>query len=173
MRCAKHSLYGFVVPFFLPEKVPFITTFARKRGQVKQIAKNGDPLGVKTEALFENVVKEQGGKVLSGGKYGSNNGYDHVIIFKDAQGNTNLTMIVDSKQLGPKGVKLDPNAAGGKMQMSGEWDDVVLNRLDKNGEAYKAVVAAQKNGSLVKGAAYVDKNAEKLMLVRIEPTTKK
>lgn len=53
-------------------------------------------------------MKEQGGKVLSGGKYGSNNGYDHVIVFKDAQGNTNLTMVVDSKQLGQKGIKLDP-----------------------------------------------------------------
>lgn len=143
------------------------------RGQVKQIAKNGDPLGVKTEALFENVVKEQGGKVLSGGKYGSNNGYDHVIVFKDAQGNTNLTMVVDSKQLGQKGIKLDPKAAGGNMQMSGEWDTAVLSKLDKNSEAYKAVFAARQNGTLVKGAAYVDKSTEKLMLVRIDPTTKK
>ena len=143
------------------------------RGQVKQIAKNGDPLGVKTEALFENVVKEQGGKVLSGGKYGSNNGYDHVIIFKDAQGNTNLTMVVDSKQLGQKGIKLDPKAAGGNMQMSSEWDRAVLAKLDPNSEAYKAVFAARQNGTLVKGAAYVDKSADKLMLVRIDPATKK
>nr|WP_289344551.1 DUF637 domain-containing protein [Acinetobacter baumannii] len=169
----KETKYGVISNRKLDKNAIDLDLSVVTRGQVKQIAKNGDPLGVKTEALFENVVKEHGGKVLSGGKYGSNNGYDHVIIFKDAQGNTNLTMVVDSKQLGPKGVTLDPKAAGGKMQMSGEWDDVVLNRLDKNSEAYKAVVAAQKNGSLVKGAAYVDKNAEKLMLVRIEPTTKK
>ncbi|MFV5376354.1 hypothetical protein [Acinetobacter calcoaceticus] len=41
-------------------------------------------------------------------------------------------MVVDSKQLGPEGVTLDPKAAGGKMQMSGEWDKAVLAKLDKN-----------------------------------------
>ncbi|WP_296517797.1 DUF637 domain-containing protein [Acinetobacter oleivorans] len=169
----KETKYGVISNRKLDKNAIDLDLSVVTRGQVKQIAKNGDPLGVKTEALFENVVKEQGGKVLSGGKYGSNNGYDHVIIFKDAQGNTNLTMVVDSKQLGQKGIKLDPKAAGGNMQMSGEWDTAVLSKLDKNSEAYKAVFAARQNGTLVKGAAYVDKSTEKLMLVRIDPTTKK
>ncbi|MFV5365351.1 DUF637 domain-containing protein [Acinetobacter oleivorans] len=169
----KETKYGVISNRKLDKNAIDLDLSVVTRGQVKQIAKNGDPLGVKTEALFENVVKEQGGKVLSGGKYGSNNGYDHVIIFKDAQGNTNLTMVVDSKQLGPKGVTLDPKAAGGNMQMSNEWDRAVLAKLDQNSEAYKAVFAARQNGTLVKGAAYVDKSTEKLMLVRIDPATKK
>ncbi|MDO7536799.1 DUF637 domain-containing protein [Acinetobacter pittii] len=169
----KETKYGVISNRKLDKNAIDLDLSVVTRGQVKQIAKNGDPLGVKTEALFENVVKEQGGKVLSGGKYGSNNGYDHVIIFKDAQGNTNLTMVVDSKQLGQKGIKLDPKAAGGNMQMSSEWDRAVLAKLDPNSEAYKAVFAARQNGTLVKGAAYVDKSAEKLMLVRIDPATKK
>ncbi|WP_241498666.1 polymorphic toxin-type HINT domain-containing protein [Moraxella catarrhalis] len=140
--------------------------------QAKEIAKNGDPSGTKTEALFENVVKEHGGEVMSGGKYGSNNGYDHVVVFKDTDGQTYLTMTVDSKQLGKKGVTLDPKAAGGAMQMSKEWDDAVLNKLDRNSDAYKAVETARKNGSLVKGVAYVDKSTGELKLVRINPTTR-
>lgn len=170
---AKETKYGVISNRKLDENALEMDLTSTTSKQAKQVAQSGDPLGVKTEALFENVVKEQGGKVLSGGKYGNNNGYDHVIVFKDAQGNTNLTMIVDSKQLGRKGIKLDPKAAGGNMQMSGEWDAAVLAKLDKNSEAYKAITAAQKNGTLVKGAAYVDKGTEKLMLVRIDPTTKK
>ncbi|MCU4378388.1 hypothetical protein [Acinetobacter haemolyticus] len=59
------------------------------------------------------------------------------------------------------------------MQMSGEWDKAFLAKLDKNSEAYKAIDAAKTNGTLIKGAAYVDKSTEKLMLVRIDPATKK
>lgn len=142
------------------------------RTQVEDIAKNGDPTGVKTEALFNNVVEEHGGRVLSGGKYGSNNGYDHVVVFKDADGTTYLTMTVDSKQLGKKGVTLNPKAADGTMQMSDEWDDAVLKKLDKNSEARKAIEAAKENGTLVKGVAYVDKATGELKLVRINPKTR-
>lgn len=138
--------------------------------QLKDIIDNGDISGAKTEDLFENVVKEHGGKVLTGGKYGSNNGYDHVVIFKDTDGKIYLTMTVDSKQLNSKGVKLDPKAAGGNMQMSDDWDDEVLGRLGKNSEASQAIRAAKENGTLVKGVAYVDKNSKTLKLVRINPT---
>lgn len=149
-----------------------LDTTPKTSQQAQDIAQNGDPTGMKTEALFNNVVKEQGGTLLDGGKYGSNNGYDHVVIFKDAEGNTYLTMVVDSKQLNSKGVVLNHNAAGGTMQMSNNWDDIVLEKLDTNGEAYKAIRSAQKNGTLVKGAAYVDKTTGKLNLVRINPITR-
>ncbi|WP_084349738.1 hypothetical protein [Moraxella oblonga] len=139
--------------------------------QLQEIINKGDVSGAKTEALFEDVVKEHGGTVLTGGKYGSNNGYDHVVVFKDTDGKTYLTMTVDSKQLTKKGVKLDHNAAGGKMQMSDEWDDVVLDKLDKNSDARQAIEIAKDNGSLVKGVAYVDKQTGQLKLVRIDPKT--
>lgn len=126
----------------------------------------------KNRSFIRKCSKRIRWKSIIGG-YGSDNGFDHVIVFKDAQGNINLTMVVDSKQLGQKGVRLDPKAAAGNMQMSGEWDDAVLNRLDKNSEAYKGITAAQNNGTLVKGVAYVDKSTEKLLLIRIDPATKK
>lgn len=66
-----------------------------------------------------------------------------------------------------------PNAAGGTMQMSDDWDKVVLNKLDKNSDARKAIEAAQENGTLIKGAAYVDKSTGQLKLVRINPITRK
>lgn len=141
--------------------------------QVDDIAKHGDSGGYKTEALFEDVVKEHGGTVLSGGKYGSNNGYDHVVVFKDEDGNTYLTMTVDSKQLNSKGIKLDPKAAGGTMQMSDDWDRAVLAKLNPNSEARQAIETTKENGTLVKGVAYVDKTTGQLKLVRIDPKTRK
>lgn len=149
-----------------------LDTTPKTSQQAQDIAQNGDPTGMKTEALFNNVVKEHGGTVLDGGKYGSNNGYDHVVIFKDAEGNTYLTMVVDSKQLNSKGVVLNHNAAGGTMQMSERWEQIVLGQLDKSSEAYKAIQAAKENGGLVKGAAYVDKETGKLNLIRINPITR-
>lgn len=140
--------------------------------QVDDIVKNGDIGGNKTEDLFEDVVKHHGGTVLAGGKYGSNNGYDHVVVFKDKDGNTYLTMTVDSKQLNTKGVKLDHNAAGGTMQMSDAWDRAVLEKLDSNSAARQAIQVAKDNGNLVKAVAYVDKQTGKLKLVRIDPQTR-
>ncbi len=96
-----------------------------------------------------------------------------MVVFKDEDGNTYLTMTVDSKQLNSKGIKLDPKAASGTMQMSDEWDDVVLEKLDENSEARKAIEAAKESGTLIKGVAYVDKTTGKLKLVRIDPKTRK
>lgn len=63
--------------------------------------------------------------------------------------------------------------SGGTMQMSERWDEMVLEKLNQNGEAYKALSAARDSGTLVKGAAYVDKTTGKLNLVRINPITRK
>ncbi|MCS4300150.1 MULTISPECIES: DUF637 domain-containing protein [Acinetobacter] len=140
--------------------------------QLKTIVQKGDVYGDKTEALFNTTVKEQGGSILSGGKYGSNNGFDHVVVFKDTQGNTTMTMLVDSKQQNSRGISLIEKAAGGQMQMSEAWIARVMLKLDKNSETYKAVTQAVKDGTLVKGIAYVDKAKEKLMMIRIDPVKK-
>lgn len=133
------------------------------------IVKNGDPYGTKTEELMNSVAESHRGQVLDGGKYGSNNGFDHVLVWTDAEGNVNLTLSVDSKQVGLKGATLDPKAAGGQMQMSAEWDDAVLRRLPDDSPAKRAILAAKEDGTLVKAVAYVDKNTGALNLIRIDP----
>ena len=142
---------------------------AEQQAMALDIAKNGDPNGTKTEYLVNSVAQSQSGQVLGGGKYGSNNGFDHVIAWADAEGNVNLTLLADSKQVGGRGVALDPKAAGAQMQMSAEWDEAVLRRLPDDSPAKQAILAAKENGTLVKAVAYVDKNTGTLNLVRIDP----
>jgi len=131
------------------------------------IARNGDSGGTKTEALVNDVITSQGGKVLDGAKYGSNNGMDHVAVWTDANGNVNLTLQLDSKQLNSKGVTLAPNAAQGTMQMSPKWDEVVIEKLPIDSPARIAIDTARNNGTLIKGVAYVDKETGALNLTRL------
>ena len=62
-----------------------------------------------TEQLFDSLAKQNGFKVLSGGKYGGNNGFDHV--WQAADGS--VVLIVESKQIRNGTVQLNPNGAGG------------------------------------------------------------
>lgn len=94
---------------------------------------------------------------------------DHVAVWTDANGNVNVTLQLDSKQLNSKGVTLDPKAAGGNMQLSTKWDEIVLKNLPDNSVAKRAILSAQENGTLVKGVAYVDKDAGTLNITRINP----
>lgn len=90
-------------------------------------------------------------------------------VWTDAKGNVNVTLQLDSKQLNSKGVTLDPKAAQGTMQLSPDWDQVVISKLPDNSPAKTAIISAQENGTLVKGVAYVDKEAGTLNITRINP----
>lgn len=48
--------------------------------EIDDIIKNGDLNGVKTEALFDKILKEDSKYIVLDGKYGSNNGIDHLLI---------------------------------------------------------------------------------------------
>ncbi|RMX07843.1 hypothetical protein D8I35_01570 [Corticibacter populi] len=79
-----------------------------------------------------------------------------------------MTMVIDSKQLAKNGsTNLDPNAAGGFVQLSDESLDVVLLRL-KQTPAANAIYAARAEGTLLKAVAYVDKNNNALKIVKID-----
>lgn len=67
-----------------------------------------------TEQLFNSLAKQNGFTVIKGGKYGSNNGFDHVWVAKDGS----VTILSDSKQITNGTVKLSSNAAGGNTQLS-------------------------------------------------------
>ncbi|WP_158229192.1 hypothetical protein [Collimonas sp. PA-H2] len=131
-----------------------------------QVVTKGDASGVITENLVDSVGQRQGLNSLDGGKYGggSNNGFDHV--FQNSDGT--VTILLDSKQIANGTLKLSPDAAGNTMQMSDQWVQNVLFKLDPTSPAYKAVDAALKNNTLVKGVAGVDRATGQVTIVRIK-----
>jgi filamentous hemagglutinin len=111
----------------------------------------------------ESVAQRQGLSSLSGGKYGSNNGFDHV--FQNAD--RTVTILMDSKQISNGTISLS-NGAGGAQQLSDVWIDNVLGNLDPSSPAAKAIKLAQDNGTLIKGVAGIDRNTGALTLVRVK-----
>jgi filamentous hemagglutinin len=134
----------------------------QEQALANRIATQGDLKGVNTETLVESVAQRQGLTSLPGGKYGSNNGFDHV--FENADGS--VTIVLDSKQVNNGAAKLS-EGAGGQLQLTDAWVQAVLDRLDANSPAHIAVSRALQDGTLTKGVAGVDKSTGKLVIVRI------
>ncbi|MEF9956282.1 MAG: VENN motif pre-toxin domain-containing protein [Acinetobacter sp.] len=102
---------------------------------VTRIVKGEDRGGELTEQLFNSLAKQNGFTVIKGGKYGSNNGFDHVWVAKDGS----VTILSDSKQITNGTVKLASNAAGGNTQLSEAWVKAVVNKLDTKDPARLAI----------------------------------
>ena len=99
----------------------------------------------------------------SGGKYnaGSNNGFDTVAKMPDG-----TTVIIEDKQMTNGSMQLAVGA-GGNVQLTDEWVISVLSKLDQNSDAYKAIVAAKNNGTLIKVVAGVNKTTGQLIFVPV------
>lgn len=69
---------------------------------------NGDLTGQLTERLVDSVAVDQGLTVLNGGKYGSNNGFDHVLQATDES----VIIVVDAKQMNSGSFSLSSNSTG-------------------------------------------------------------
>lgn len=85
-----------------------------------------------------------------------------------------MTMVIDSKQLAINGTaSLSSTAAGtaelGKnvLQLSDESLTIISSRLPDNSPAKVALDQAQKNDTLVKAVAYVDKTTGQLKIVPV------
>ncbi|WP_081791037.1 hemagglutinin repeat-containing protein [Pseudomonas umsongensis] len=127
-----------------------------------QITTGVDRTGVLTEELVESVAQRQGLKALEGGKYGSNNGFDHVYLSADGKS----VIVLDSKQING-GVSLS-KGADDIVQMSDAWIHKVLDKLDKGSDAFKSVDNALKNGSLIKGLMGVDRSSGQLIMAKLK-----
>jgi filamentous hemagglutinin len=134
-----------------------------EQSMARQVAVQGDQAGAITERLVNSVAQRQGMTILDGGKYGSNNGFDHV--FQNADGT--VTILLDSKQI-VRGSTSLAEGAGGKMQLSSDWIRNVLLKVDQTSPAYQAVNAALNNGTLVKGVAGIDRMTGALTVVRVK-----
>jgi filamentous hemagglutinin len=135
-----------------------------EQDMARQVVAQGDKAGTITETLVNSVAERQGLTTLEGGKYGSNDGFDHV--FQNVDGT--VTILMDSKQIANGSTALS-EGAGGAMQLTRPWIENVLdNIVDKTSPAYQAVRTALENGTLVKGVAGVDRATGQVAIVRVK-----
>ena len=92
----------------------------------QEVIKNGDKSGELTEQITNNVLKEYGYKLLDG-KYGSNNGFDHIFV-NVTDGRLQL-VIMDSKQLTSTGATRVSEGAGKLLQLSEDWIKKVFSNI--------------------------------------------
>ncbi|EGQ79017.1 hypothetical protein HMPREF9094_1957 [Fusobacterium animalis ATCC 51191] len=148
-----------------------------KMKEIEKIAKEGDPSGIKTEKVFDSVLKDQPNVKVYNGKMGSDNGFDHVFVITDDKGAIKEVWIVDSKQMGSTkrlkegAVKLNNNATklGDKntRQLSPDWIEADLAKLDENNPVIKIVEEAKVNKTLRTGVVAVNRESKKLMFIEV------
>ena len=140
-----------------------VTLTNEEQSLAAKIMREGDSTGALTEQLVDSIVKNDPGnfKLLDGGKYGGNKGFDQVI-----QGPDGSIIILDSKQMNNGAFKLG-TAYDGKVQLSDSWVQSVLGKLDPASEAYQVVSNALRNEILITGVAGVNKTTGELILLKV------
>ena len=136
---------------------------------VNRIAKGEDKGGELTEQLFNSLAKQNGFTVIKGGKYGSNNGFDHVWVAKDGS----VTILADSKQITNGTVKLSPNAAKGNTQLSKEWALAVIDNLDPNDPSKLVISNAIKTGKLKTAVTGIDRATGQAVIIPVHVPSKR
>ena len=140
-------------------------TSKAEQALIDDIVKNGDIKGGKTESLIHGLAKRSGYEPLQGGKYGSNNGFDHVLVGKDGS-----VVIIDSKQIKTNGaIQVSSKGAKDTNQLSSKWINAVLRELPENDPTKLAIKNAEKNGKSIKTIiAGVDKSNGKVVLLPVK-----
>ena len=140
-------------------------TSKAEQALIDDIVKNGDIKGGKTESLIHGLAKRSGYEPLQGGKYGSNNGFDHVLVGKDGS-----VVIIDSKQIKANGaIQVSSKGVGNTNQLSSEWINAVLDKLPNNDPTKLAIKNAEQNSKSVKTIiAGVDKSNSKVVLLPVK-----
>ena len=145
-------------------------TSKAEQALIDDIVKNGDIKGSKTETLINALAKRSGYELLQGGKYGSNNGFDHVLVGKDGS-----VVIIDSKQIKNNGsIQVSSKGAGDTNQLSEKWIKEVVYKLPENDPTRTAIIKAIDNDKSVKTIiAGVDKSNGKVVLLPVRIPNKK
>ena len=144
-------------------------TSKAEQALIDDIVKNGDIKGGKTESLIHGLAKRSGYEPLQGGKYGSNNGFDHVLVGKDGS-----VVIIDSKQIKTNGaIQVSSKGAGDTNQLSSKWINVVSGKLSKNDPVRIAIENAELQEKPIKTIiAGVDKSNGKVVLLPVKVPNK-
>jgi hypothetical protein len=135
---------------------------------IDDIVSSGDLTGSKTEQLFNSLAERSGYKVLKGGKYGANNGFDHVWQAKDGS-----IVIVDSKQLNngtlqvsTKGAKFNGDPTN---QLSENWVKAVKDNLPDGDKVKEAMNVAGEKGLPIKTMIVaVDKSDKTIKIIPVK-----
>ena len=144
-------------------------TSKAEQALINDIVKNGDIKGGKTESLIHGLAKRSGYEPLQGGKYGSNNGFDHVLVGKDGS-----VVIIDSKQIKANGaIQVSSKGAKGTNQLSDDWVNAVSGILPKNDPVRIAIENAELQKKPIKTIiAGVDKSNGKVVLLPVKVPNK-
>ena len=144
-------------------------TSKAEQALIDDIVKNGDIKGGKTESLIHDLAKRSGYEPLQGGKYGSNNGFDHVLVGKDGS-----VVIIDSKQIKTNGaIQVSSKGAGNTNQLSSEWINAVLEKLPNNDPVRIAIENTELQKKPIKTIiAGVDKSNGKVVLLPVKVPNK-
>ncbi|HGG9865981.1 TPA: VENN motif pre-toxin domain-containing protein, partial [Neisseria meningitidis] len=143
-------------------------TAATDKQLLKTISEGRDTTGKMTEQLFDSLAKQNGFRVLSGGKYGANNGFDHV--WQAADGS--VVLIVESKQIRNGTVQLNPNGAGGYTQMSEDWIKQVITNLPDNHPTKNILREAVRSGKIKTAVTGVDRQTGKAVILPVKVPSK-
>ena len=133
------------------------------KSKITDIAKKGDLQGFKTEEVVNEILKRDTNvELLDSGKYGSNNGFDHVFRNKK----TGEVWILDSKQIAKSGnMKVSNKGVGKTRQMSLDWVREVNKKLKTNSPVRKAIREAINSDKLNTGLVGVDKKTGELIFI--------
>ena len=136
--------------------------------RITDIAKKGDLQGFKTEEVVNEILKRDPNvELLDSGKYGSNNGFDHVFRNK----NTGEVWVLDSKQIAKSGnMRVSNKGVGGTRQMSPDWVKNVLDKVDArniDNSTTKVIRDAINSNKINIGLVGVDKKTGELIFVPI------
>ena len=138
--------------------------------KIDDIIKNGDPNGVKTEALFDEILKEDSKYIVLDGKYGSNNGIDHLFIDQ----NTGTVWIVDSKQIASAKIledgstKVIEKAAKEFRQLSPDWIKQMADTLPEGSIEKKILLDAINQKNIKTGIVGVNKKTGEILFLPVE-----
>ncbi|WP_371741678.1 hemagglutinin repeat-containing protein [Fusobacterium sp. DD12] len=135
---------------------------------IDDIIKNGDPTGIKIEKIVNDILRENSNFVILNGKYGSNNGIDHLFLNKK----TGEMWVIDSKQIGKAktyeagAIRVAENAAKDQRQLSENWIKAVANKLPK--EEKNILESAIKDKKIRTGVIGVNKETEDILFIPIK-----
>lgn len=135
-----------------------------EKALIADIVKNGDKSGKKTELLIQDLADRSGYKVIDGGKYKGNQGFDHVL-----QGRDGTVIIIDSKQLRKDGsVQVSNKGIDKTNQLSEQWIKNVTRELNPNDPARGLLKVAIDNKKVKTLVAGVDKTSSEIKLIPVQ-----
>ena len=131
---------------------------------VNDIIANGDISGESTETLMRNYLEQDNWEHRTGGKYGSNNGFDN--IFENPE--TGQILFDESKQYAPR---LSGATQTNPKQMSEEWVRKVAKKIGETDPDFEMeIIEALDDGKLIRTVSSVirtGQNAGTIVTIRV------